>query len=438
MKYLLKSVALIFIFFSGNGAFAQDVFVHPGGDDANPGTKEKPVATLEAARDLIRQYKTNHEFHQGGLTVWIGQGQYDQTSPLVLNELDSGEAGAPVVWRAVKGEKVTITGGRSVPSEKFIHVTDQSITKRLSGEAADKVVQVNLKELGINDYGQIKQYGHSISVSPAPLELFFNQQPMQLAQYPNKGYLKIGKVLDAGSVPRTRDYSLRGAIFEYTDPRHTIWAGQKDIWLQGSFNYGFADDNLLIESIDPQKRQIKLAMPSLYGVAGGKDFQQYVAQNILDELDTPGEWFLDKEKGTLYFWPPGKLEGSTIMVSMLEEPIICLEGANYLMFRDVTVEVGRGIGIYIERGSHNLIAGCTVRNVGTSGIFMGQGAKQTIPYVTVEDYEGVPVSRMIGNLQGHKYKYTSWDRKAGSNHGILSCEVYNTGSGAICLGGGDK
>lgn len=438
MKSIIKTFLLLLLFHAGNSANAQDIYVHPKGSDTNPGTKEKPVATLEAARDLIRQYKSNNQTPTGALTVWIGEGQYDQKSPLVLNENDSGEPGAPVIWRAVKDEKVSITGGRRVPSEKFIHVTDKSITRRLSREASEKVMQVNLKDLGINDFGQIKQYGHSISVSPAPLELFFNQEAMQLAQYPNKGYLKIGKVLDAGSVPRTRDYSRRGAIFEYTDPRHTIWAGQKDIWLQGSFNYGFADDNLLIESIDPQKRQIKLAMPSLYGVAGGKDFQQYVAQNILDELDMPGEWFLDKEKGTLYFWPPGNLEGSTVMVSLLEEPIICLEGASYVTIRDVTVEVGRGIGIYIERGSHNQIAGCTVRNVGTSGIFMGQGAKQTVPYVTVEDYEGVPVSRMIGNLQGHKYKYTSWDRQAGSDHGILSCEIYNTGSGAICLGGGDK
>jgi hypothetical protein len=69
---------------------------------------------------------------------------------------------------------------------------------------------------------------------------------------------------------------------------------------------------------------------------------------------------------------------------------------------------------------------------------MGQGAKQTFPFITHDDYEGVPVSRRIGNLQGHIYKYTHWDRKAGTNHGILSCDVYNTGSGGIYLSGGNK
>lgn len=417
---------------------AHDIYVTPDGDDSNPGTKEKPVTTLEAARDLIRQYKAINDLPEGGITVWIGKGQYNLKGPLILNENDSGEPGAPIIWRSFFNEHVSVSGGKCIPSEKFIRVTNSSILSRLSKSAARNVMEVSLNELGIYDYGQIKQFGHAISVCPAPIELFFNHDAMTLARYPNNGYIKIGKVIDGGSVPRNRDYSGRGARFEYTDPRHAKWAGQKDVWFQGSFNYGFADDNILVESIDPEKKQVKLATPSLYGVAHGRDFQHYIARNILDELDSPGEWYLDRVSGTLYFWPPDDLAGSSIMVSILEDPIICLEGARYVTIRDLTIEVGRGIGIYIERGANNLIAGCTVRNLGTSGIFMGQGARQTFPGITHDDYEGVPVSRRIGNLQGHIYKYTSWDRKAGSNHGILSCDVYNTGCGGIYLSGGSK
>ena len=429
----MKGKILVFILFFTLvlrlSTYAQDFYVNPAGDDSNLGTKEKPVATLEAARDLIRQYKAVNDLPKSEITVWISKGQYDQKHPFVLNENDSGQPGALVVWRTMKDEKVSITGGQSIPSEKFTPLTNKAISKRLSANAAQNVMQVNLKELGISDFGNIKQYGHAISVSPSQIELFYNNEAMTLARYPNEGFLGIGKVIDAGSVPRNRDYSGRGAVFEYTDLRHSVWKGQKDVWLQGSFNYGFADDNILIESIDIKKKQVKLAMPSLYGVAGGKEFQHYVALNILDELDSPGEWYVEKNSGILYFWPPGVLKGSSIIVSILEEPIICLEGASYITIRDLTIEAGRGIGIYIERGSNNLIAGCTVRNVGTNGIFMGQGAKQTTSGITVEDYDGVPVSRIIGNVQGHKYKYSTWQRNAGSNHGILSCDIYNTGSG---------
>ena len=418
--------------------YSQDIYVSPSGNDHNIGAKTKPVASLEAARNLVRQFKAINDLPKGGITVWIGKGQYDQTEPFILNENDSGRPNAPIVWRSLPNEAVSVTGGRTIPAKKFERVTDKSILNRLSKDAAQNVLQVNLREMGIDDFGQIKQFGHAMSVVPSPIEVFFNNEAMVLARYPNEGYIKIGKVIDPGSVPRNGDYSNRGGIFEYTDPRHALWAGQENVWFQGSFNYGFADDNILVESINTKKQQVQLAMPSLYGVAFGRDFQHYVAYNILDELDSPGEWYVDRKSGMLYFWPPAAIDKSSIMVSILEDPIISLEGASYVTIRDLTVEAGRGIGIYMERGANNLIAGCTVRNVGTSGIFMGQGAEQTFPFVTHDDYEGVPVSRRIGNLQGHIYKYTAWDRNAGSNHGILSCDVYNTGSGGIYLSGGSK
>ncbi|GLR18436.1 right-handed parallel beta-helix repeat-containing protein [Portibacter lacus] len=417
---------------------AQNIYVNPSGNDAHPGTESEPVATLEAARDLIRKYKSLNDLPKGGITVWIGEGTYEQNQAFALNENDSGEVDARIVWRAMPNEEVKIIGGSRLPVEQFEKVSNSSILDRLPKEARGKVMQIDLGAMGITDYGQIKQYGHAMSVNPSPIELFFNNEAMTLARYPNEGYIKIGKVIDPGSVPRVQDYGERGGIFEYTDLRHEKWIGLEDVWFQGSFKYGYADDNILVESINPKNKQIKLTTPSLYGVASGRDFQHYVAYNILEELDSPGEWYVDKSSGILYFWPPADMNASSIMVSILEDPIVSLEGSSYVTIRDLIVEVGRGIGIYIERGSHNLIAGCTVRNVGTSGILMGQGAKQTFPHITHDDYEGVPISRRIGNLQGHIYKYTHWDRKAGSNHGIVSCDVYNTGSGGIYLSGGSK
>ena len=86
MKKTIKLVFLIFLINLGLEAYAQDIYVNPIGVDNNPGTKEKPVATLEAARDLIRQYKAINDLPKGGVTVWIGKGQYDQKQPFALNE----------------------------------------------------------------------------------------------------------------------------------------------------------------------------------------------------------------------------------------------------------------------------------------------------------------------------------------------------------------
>ncbi|WP_372933732.1 right-handed parallel beta-helix repeat-containing protein, partial [Mariniphaga sediminis] len=106
--------------------------------------------------------------------------------------------------------------------------------------------------------------------------------------------------------------------------------------------------------------------------------------------------------------------------------------------RNIIFEVTRGIGIYIEGGNSNKITGCIIRNVGTLAVMMGQGARQTFPHLTHDEYEGVPVSEEIGSLSMQLYNHSGWDRKAGFNHSVQSCEIYNTGTGAIVLSGGSK
>ena len=412
------------------------LYVAPNGDDANPGTKAAPFATLEAARDTIRTMKHRPS---GGVTVYLRGGDYFLKRTFELDERDSGTAHGPVVYRACKNESVHLIGGRLIDPATFKPVTDPGILQRVPAEAHGHVLEADLKTLGINDYGEHKQFGHALPVVPAPLELFFNDDVMPLAHYPNSGSITMGKVIDPGSVPRIKDYvNIRGGTFEYTDDRHARWAGVDDVWFQGTFHYGFADDKIKVEWINPETRQVKLATPHMYGLASGQPYQQYVALNLLEELDTPGEWYLDRKTGLLYFWPPTDIAQARIAVSILEDPIVAMEGVSYVTLQGLAIEVARGMGVYIERGQNNLIAGCTLRNLGTSAVFMGQGARQTFPHITHDDYEGVPVSREIGNLQGHIYKYTTWDRKAGKNHGVLSCDVYNTGCGGIYLSGGSK
>ena len=139
--------------------------------------------------------------------------------------------------------------------------------------------------------------------------------------------------------------------FKYTDERHAVWAGDDDVWFQGTFDNGYANDQIHVEKIDPVNKQVKLSNPHMYGVRSGQAYQHYVALNILDELDMPGEYYLDRKTGTLYFWPPSDLQKGTIMISVMEEPMVCLEGVSHIVFRDFTMEYGRGIGLYMERGA---------------------------------------------------------------------------------------
>lgn len=420
------------------GADLADLFVAPDGDDSHAGTFEVPFATFERARDAIREIKQSGGLPDGGITVYLRAGVYRLEDTFELLKQDSGEPGRRIVYRNYEDERVRLMGGVALDAASFESVTDEAVLKRIPQEAHDQVLQIDLRAQGITDFGQHTQYGFGVPVVPANLELFFEDEAMPLARYPNEGSILIGKVIDPGSNPRMRDYSERGGTFEYTDPRHERWVGVEDVWLQGTFMYGYADDKIRVESIDPATHQVTLATPHLYSLGSGQPYQQYVVLNILEELDSPGEWYVDRKTGMLYFWPPADIKQSRIVVSLLEAPLVALDGASYVTLRGLTIEVGRGIGVYLEGGSHNLIAGCTVRNLGTSGIFMGQGARQTFPHLTHDDYEGVPVSRDIGSLLGQIYKYTTWDRHVGNNNGVVSCDVYNTGTGGIYLDGGSK
>ena len=403
LKYLIIATSF------STAIFGQNFYVSTKGNDKNNGSIESPVASLTAAQKLVQNYKATNT---KGITVHIAPGQYNLTSTFVLNEQDSGQAGKEITWQADKTGTVTITGGKNIQPSAFSIIKDASIIKRLNENAAGHVLQVHLPNIGITDFGSHKQFGHTIAVTPAPLQLFFNGEPMTLARYPNKGYIKMGKVIDKGSVPRMLDKSNRGGKFEYTDARHAKWQGQEDIWLSGTFNYGYADDYINIKSIDTVQKTVQLAMPHLYGIASGRDFQQYAAINILEELDSPGEWYLDRKSGILYFWPPTNITNASIMVSMLEDPIIAMEGVSHITLSGITFEVARGIGMYMERGNNNTIAGCTVRNIGNTGIVMGQGALRLKEDMSVDDYKGVAVSRIIGDFQNHIYNNTGWDRMA--------------------------
>ena len=57
--------------------YSKEIYVAVNGNDANPGTKGKPVATLEGARNLIRHYKSINAISLEGITVWIGKGIYE-------------------------------------------------------------------------------------------------------------------------------------------------------------------------------------------------------------------------------------------------------------------------------------------------------------------------------------------------------------------------
>ncbi len=81
------------------------------------------------------------------------------------------------------------------------------------------------------------------------------------------------------------------------------------------------------------------------------------------ELDQPGEWYLDRQTGILYFWPPEEIADSDVTVSVLRAPVT-LNGVSHLTLQGFTIEAARGTAAQVTGGEAVRIAGCTIRNVG--------------------------------------------------------------------------
>ena len=375
MMVMLACVAGVAVNHASGVAF----FVSPQGDDGNTGTQGRPFQTLEAAREAARRAGRSED-----VTIWLRGGVYERTAPLVLNESDSGTADHPVAYRAWPGEEVRIVGGKVI--EGWTPVTDGAILGRLLPEARDQVVQVDLKALGLTDYGQVSGGG---------LELFFDDRPMTLVRWPNDSFVKIVGLLEPDTVNVRGTKGSKTGKFMYEGDRPGRWLQENDAWVHGYWFWDWSDQRQKIESIDTDKRIISIVPP--YHNYGYRVGQWFYGMNLLAELDAPQEWYLDRETGILYFWPPKPVAEGRAVVSVAKG-LLELSHAHHVSFEGLTFEACRGTAVVLSDCSQVRIAGCVLRNLGNSAVSVGGGKE---------------------------------------NH-VVSCDIYATGRGCISLRGGDR
>ena len=347
--------------------------------EASPDRTDGPFATLERARDAVRELKNSGSLPSEPIVVSIRGGMYLRTETFRLSSEDSGTAEVPIVWRAEPGEDVRILGGKPISS--FRQVSDAAVLARLNEEQRRNVWVSDLKTADITDYGELKPVGFGRPGTTA-LELFFNQQPMQIARYPNEGWLKIESVPQSGTLKyegEDRGHSRRFGMplgrhygrFVYPGDRPKSWAESDDLWVHGYWSWDWNDQYQRIERIDKNRREIYPAEP--YHYSGYTKEQRFYFLNILEELDRPGEYYVDRDQGALYFWPPSAPNEGEALVSLLEDWFITLDNTSHITIEGLTLEASRAGGIQIKGGSHNKIAGCTIRNLGQDAVHIKEG-----------------------------------------------------------------
>ncbi|HEY6503593.1 MAG TPA: right-handed parallel beta-helix repeat-containing protein [Chitinophagaceae bacterium] len=432
-KRLISFLICLLSFVVGYSQNSLLIYVSASGNDKFAGTIERPFATLEKARKEVRKILGKEK--NISISVYFRAGDYFFKKSVVFDSLDSGTRDHPVIYSAYNNETVSFSGGISVPVKYATPVTDDLILNRFPVSAKNRILQIDLKKSGIKDFGTLTPRGFARPYQPAPMELFCNKGTMRLARYPNDTLIPLGKVLDPGSIPRNGDFSHRGGKFHFAIDEPNRWTAAKDIWISGFFRYGYADDAVQIADIDLKNKIISTKQETLYGFENGKNFQRWFAYNLLEEIDCPGEYYIDRVSGILYFYQPEE-DLKTIEVSMLEEPLMQLKNTSFIQFNGINFECSRGIGVYIEKGNDNKIDNCVFRNLGIVGVCVGKGIE---PFAELtHEGDGQPASGKLGSLMNYVYKHTTFDREAGTGHIISNCEIYNTGAGGISLGGGDR
>ena len=382
----------------GSAFGAQTVlFVNPlSGSDDNSGAASKPFASLGKARDTIRAMKKDGAFPVKGVAVELSGSFSMPTNTFALDANDGGlSVDAPVVYRA-SSSGARFVGGHVLPESGFRTVTDSATLARLPEGARGKVVAFDLKSVGMT------------ALAPLPdkfsgwneMEVFCGGQAMRLARWPNTGWTEIAKVIDRGVKPVDKatgewEFGYKGGTFEYAEDAPARWNVEKGIWMNGFWCHDWANETLKIGSIDKEKKQITAAAIHTYGIGNSSKWhtakRRYYVFNLLEELDSPGEWYVDRENSVLYFYPLG--DGlKEVVLSVQKKPLIQILKANNIRLEGLTFQYSTGKAVSIDACENVVLENLRVSSLTTDGISVSGGKNCGLNHCEVSGVGGTCVS----------------------------------------------
>lgn len=360
-----------------------ELFVSPNGSDSAAGTAAAPLATLAEAQTRLRDLRTSAE-DRGNAHVWLAEGVYQLTSELEFDQRDNSPTGASTTYEALPGHRVVVRGGVTLPQSAWQSTSDS----RLPEASRQHVRVIDLASLGIDEVGSHHpRRGQHSTMHPVPLELFSGDKRLAVAGWPNDDWAKVESLPD-----RKLSWNVKGlrTVDKAVGARaHGFW--QHD-WQDSC-------EPIALKLIRGQggMHQLTIDPQHVDHVASIRSGARFRVENLLTELDAPGEWFHDADRHQLFAWLPTDANLEDVFVSTIDTPISFYDVNNFTL-RGITVEGARACCLEIAGGEEVCIEYCQIRHAGNQGahIFHGQ------------------------------------------RHCIAHCEITSTGAGAIRVDGGHR
>jgi len=388
-----------------------DLYVSTRGDDRrwsgrvpepNPGETDGPLATIAGARDVIKALRGSGRlptysgsgpvsigsFGDFPVTVWVREGRYPVTEPIVFGPEDS----APVTFAAYPGERPIIDGG--------MPVTGWRMAKQ------------GKKDMWVADIPEVAEGRWYFR------QLFVNGERRSRARLPKEGFCQIQ---DAEQVD-ARHSTIRCAPGEVK-----AWRGLTDVEVVAL--HVWIEERMPIASIDEERNRVTVSRPlgrawdrgGWAWAGGGLPEARYYLENVFEALTEPGEWYLDRSTGRLCYLPmPGEELEKVEVFAPRARQLVSLEGRPD---EEQWVEFLRLEGLTFQHTDYDYqpyIPYQAAFNV--PGAIHMEGARGcAIEDCTIEHVGGYGIDLLDGCL----------------GDAVVGCKIRDTGAGAVKLNGSD-
>jgi len=270
-------------------AVSETFYVSPEGSDSNPGTETAPFLSLNKARDAVRGISSSIT---NDITVYLRGGRYRLESAFELTSADSGTNGHSVVYTAYADELPVLCGGFAVTN--WIATGSNGIYRA---------------SVGANVFRQ----------------LYVNGKRAVRARTPNPEDEKTG-----GPFYRLKSWDTTNKLIRISSAEINAWDRFRSVEMVVNCvfyhcylrldSYSTVDSNAFVTVQDPERRRI-------FEHPVWRAGQAYYFENALEFLDAAGEWYLNRDSGTLFYKPrQGEDMSKAAVIAPSTERLITIHG----------------------------------------------------------------------------------------------------------------